>query len=526
MGRPTKFNDQNADLMLFLYEKEKYNDAQVAEVIGVDVRTIDYWKVKYPDFFQALKVKKGSANRVIENKLYERAHGFWIMEEKVFVAFGVVTRVKVPKYFPPDPTSMIYWLKNRERARWTGETITINDPNNPPKDASKKSFTDFCVAAGYPAPYPKQIEMFNFGIANDVPRLLLGSRGYGKTDYLTIMGVAYDIYLNGIETSNLIISKSKTRNSAIIEEIGAALLANGVKLDQKNTSRIRIQGLVGKEHSVEVLTIKSSFRGRHPKRLLFDDPVTEEDTSEAMRLLVKKKYDEAYKLCKNIVIIGQPAHKYDLYAELRPKLKKLEIPYGQIPELDADLEAMRLAGIDQNSIEMSYHLRIPADGSSPFDKVKYLDQFIPGDCVAWIDPSFKGTDYTALTIMKGHFQGVAVLGYVYKKAWNHCIDEMIVRIQENGVRKLAFECNSLGTQPVEMLQGKLRGVGVVGKENNKNKHSRIMAAGAFAHLIHLAKNSDQVYIDQVVKYEYNSKHDDAPDSLASCLEWIGLIRGK
>lgn len=524
MGRPTKFNDVNADLMLFLYEQEKYTDAQVAEVIGVDVSTIDKWKVKHPDFFQSLKVKKRSADRVIVNKLYERAHGFWIMEEKVFVAFGVVTRVKVPKYFPPDPTSMIFWLKNRDRTRWRDVSVIESEQNS--KEYIKKSFSDFCIAAGYPAPYPKQIEMMEFGIANDVPRLILGARGYGKSDYVTIMGVAYDVYLNGLEAKNLIISKSKPRNSAIIEEIASALIANGVKLEKKNTSCLRVNGLIGKEHSVEVLTIKSSFRGRHPHRLLMDDPVTEEDTSEAMRLLVKKKYDEAYKLCKNIVIIGQPAHKFDLYAELRPKLKKLEIPYGQIPELDADLEAMRMAGIDQNSIEMSYHLRVPVDGSTPFDKIRYLDSFTPGDCVAWIDPSFKGTDYTALTIMKGHFEGVAVLGFCYKKAWNHCIDEMIQKIQDNGVRKVAIECNSLGTQPVEMLQGKLRGVGIIGKETTTNKHSRIMAAGAFAHLIHLAKNSDQVYIDQVVKYEYHAKNDDAPDSLASCLEWIGLIRGK
>jgi hypothetical protein len=45
-------------------------------------------------------------------------------------------------------------------------------------------------------------------------------------------------------------------------------------------------------------------------------------------------------------------------------------------------------------------------------------------------------------------------------------------------------------------------------------------------LIHLSKESDSQYLDQVVQYEYKAKHDDAPDSLASCLQWIGLIRGK
>jgi hypothetical protein len=41
----------------------------------------------------------------------------------------------------------------------------------------------------------------------------------------------------------------------------------------------------------------------------------------------------------------------------------------------------------------------------------------------------------------------------------------------------------------------------------------------------LCRDSHPAYIKEVIGYEYNSKHDDAPDSLASGLEWIGLIRG-
>src|SRR5690606_30865887 len=148
----------------------------------------------------------------------------------------------------------------------------------------------------------------------------LGARGYGKTDYITILGVAYDIYLNPLESTTLIISKSKTRNTAIIEEIGHALKANGVELDKQNSSCIRTRDLIGKDHSCEAITIKTSFRGRHPGRIIMDDPVTEEDVSDAMRILVKRKYDEAYKLCHDICVIGQPAHAYDLYSELRPIL--------------------------------------------------------------------------------------------------------------------------------------------------------------------------------------------------------------
>ena len=398
------------------------------------------------------------------------------------------------------------------------------------------SFDQFCVNARYPRPYPKQLEMRAFAFDEIEARLLLGSRNYGKTDYLTVLGVAYDIYLNymaGLHrdkesaTTNLIITKSKQRNTALIEEVANGLEANGVKLSKANASCVDVEGLVGKDNSVEAITIKTSMRGRHPKRIIMDDPVTEEDVSAAMRALVKRKYDEAYKLCNNILVIGQPAHADDLYAGLRPILKKMEIPWGTIPELDADLEAMEKAGIDRDSIQMSYHLKVPTTGSMPFSNVKYIDRFPDGGAMAFIDPS-EGGDYTALSIIKGLMDGVAVYGKVWKRAWYHCTDEMGPILKARGVTRVCFETNSTGKQPIGQLQqlwGPL-GIGVVGKNSDTNKHACIMSAGSYAHLIHLSRDSDATYTNQVIKYEYGVEFDDAPDSLARCLEWIGLIKGK
>jgi hypothetical protein len=270
------------------------------------------------------------------------------------------------------------------------------------------------------------------------------------------------------------------------------------------------------------------MRGRHPKRILLDDPVTEEDISEAIRELVQRKYNEALKLCDNVCVIGQPVHRNDLYAHLRPLLKIMEVPHGTITELDHDLVAMALAGVDSKSIEASYHLRIISDGDSPFEKVKYIDKFpTGGTAVAFMDPSFEGGDFTAITILKAWMQGVAAVGFMYKKAWNHCLDDIAPQLMKYNVQRLCFETNSLGEQPIDLLHQAFGSkIGIVGKKSNTNKHSRIMSAGQYAHLIHLSKDSHPGYIKQVVEYEYRAKHDDAPDSLASCLEWLGLIRGK
>jgi hypothetical protein len=409
------------------------------------------------------------------------------------------------------------------------------EPPNSVKLTTPRSFEEFCEKARYPRPFPKQVEMVRFGMTESVPRLILGARGYGKTDYVTIAGVAYETYCDWFEhhhegkpisETTLIISKSKIRNAAMLQEIAMLLKENGVELEKENSNCVRVAGIVGKDHSVEAVTIKTTLRGRHPKRVVMDDPVTEEDVSEATRVLVKRKYNEIMKLCSNVVIIGQPAHQYDLYADLRGIVKTIELPYGSIPELDHDLEAQRLAGVDEASISASYYLKVMSEGTTPFNDVKYLDHFPIGEsAVAFIDPS-EGGDYTAISIVRQYMQGVAVVGFVYKRAWNHCLDQITTHLQRYHVRKLAFETNCTGEQPVEMLRALWPGLGVVGRRANNNKHSRIMAAGAFAHLIHLSKESDRLYLDHVTKYEYKSKFDDAPDSLASCLEWIGLIRGK
>ena len=131
-----------------------------------------------------------------------------------------------------------------------------------------KTFLEFIETAGYPVPYPKQIEMTKFVIEEKATRMLLGARGYGKTDIPEIMGVAYEIYClykKGEFTSNLIVTKSKARSAAIVSEMANALLVNGIPLEKQNSSYIRVVGQSGKDHTIEAVSIKTTLRSRHPK---------------------------------------------------------------------------------------------------------------------------------------------------------------------------------------------------------------------------------------------------------------------
>lgn len=531
-GRPTKFTEALAPVAEHL-AAVGWTPESIAKAFAVSRSTVYRWIDNVQEFSDAIARGREAATDLVEAAHFKAAIGFYAPETKVFIHEGCTITEDIMRFYPPDVRAQMNWLRNHRPELWArGEFPAPLPPTAEQRATKAETFEQFCANAAYPPPFPKQCAMreFVFDDKSDTSRLLLGSRGYGKTDYTTILGSAFKIYKSR-QYRILIITKSDEKNAALVTEIIKALRANGVDLEKENAYYLRTAGLHGKDHSVSALTVgSSSMRGRHPDLIIMDDPVTEEDVSEATRAKLQRKYNELVKLCPNIAIIGQPVHVFDLYETLRPIVKVMEVPHGTIPELDHDLVAMKLAGVSETSINASYHLKVSSETGNPLSGVSWLDKFPAGESVAFIDPSFRGGDYTAMTVGRGHFDGIAIQGFAWKKAWADCLPDIIEACKAHSIKRLCFETNALGMQPLAVLRAAFNDasiqVGVTGRDSTGYKHSRIMAAGTFAKLIHLAKTSHRIYIDQVTKYEYGSKFDDAPDSLASLLEWIGLIRGK
>lgn len=398
-----------------------------------------------------------------------------------------------------------------------------------------KNFEEFCELAGYPAPFPKQEEMRKFAFRNEkkdqVPRLILGARGYGKTDYITILGGAYEIYKNP-KLSILLITKEADRGKEIIEEIHAILEKVNVKLRGRSKRKIYTIEARGKEPTMTALSVRSKgLRGRHPKLILMEDVITPDDTGEAERKRVQKLYEEALKLTANVVLIGQPVHKLDLFQKLRFLIPVLEVKHGDIPALDADLIAQKAAGVSEASIAASYHLQIIDDASLPFGNLKSCN-YPAQNCVAFIDPSHKGGDYTALAIGGMHFEKLIITGFAFKKAWYDCLDEFKLLFEFFGVKSTCFETNNLGDEPV--MRMRQLGAACVGKNSTENKHRRIINAAFFVDYILLHEveggfnseilQANQIFMQQVKDYEYRAKFDDAPDSAAGLMEYLGIVK--
>lgn len=116
-GRPSKFNDTIRDKIIQLAESGKTNE-QIAEIIGVHVRTLENWQGKHPQLLWAIRESKQMADELVEASLFSRAVGYTHSEEKAFCSEGVVITHDTQKHYPPDVQAAMFWLKNRQPDKW------------------------------------------------------------------------------------------------------------------------------------------------------------------------------------------------------------------------------------------------------------------------------------------------------------------------------------------------------------------------------------------------------------------------
>lgn len=130
-GKMTEWMEPDKLLLLEAWARDGLTDEQIAAKIGIHVRTLYEWKNKCQQIEQSLKKGKEVADIEVENALRKKALGFREKEQTVStkktveyeggrrvreVTEPVVTEVE--KYYPPDTTAQIFWLKNRKPEQW------------------------------------------------------------------------------------------------------------------------------------------------------------------------------------------------------------------------------------------------------------------------------------------------------------------------------------------------------------------------------------------------------------------------
>ncbi len=114
-GRPspykTEFDEQARKLCLL-----GYTDQQLADFFEVNVSSINRWKQSKKGFRQALKAGKDIADCEVVDSLYNRATGNIKITEQKLDKHGDIHDCE--RELAPCPTSIIFWLKNRQSDKW------------------------------------------------------------------------------------------------------------------------------------------------------------------------------------------------------------------------------------------------------------------------------------------------------------------------------------------------------------------------------------------------------------------------
>jgi transposase-like protein len=129
-GRPTEYQDSHPERAYKLVAKMGHTLKELAVCFGVVESTISKWVEEHPEFSDSIKRGREDFDTGrVEKALAYRACGYSHPTEEIKVVDGEIIRVPVIKHYPPDPVSMIFWLKNRQPAKWRDKTDVAMDAN-------------------------------------------------------------------------------------------------------------------------------------------------------------------------------------------------------------------------------------------------------------------------------------------------------------------------------------------------------------------------------------------------------------
>lgn len=132
MARPTDFQPEYVEQARKLC-KLGATDQEIADFFEVSARTIYRWKANNEEFCQALKSGKDEADDRVERSLFARANGYEHDEVDIRVIGQEIVQTQIRKFYPPDTTAAIFWLKNRRPAEWRDKRENeLTGPNGGP----------------------------------------------------------------------------------------------------------------------------------------------------------------------------------------------------------------------------------------------------------------------------------------------------------------------------------------------------------------------------------------------------------
>jgi hypothetical protein len=129
-GAPTKYREE------FCIQAEKLCklgaiDTELADFFEVAESTLNLWKLEFPQFSESIKKGKMLADAEVAEKLYQRATGYSHPDVDIKMFDGQIIETEITKHYPPDTTAAIFWMKNRQPAKWKDKHEVDQNVNYP-----------------------------------------------------------------------------------------------------------------------------------------------------------------------------------------------------------------------------------------------------------------------------------------------------------------------------------------------------------------------------------------------------------
>lgn len=117
-GPKSTYNPDVHCNMAIVAGKAGMTDQEFADAIGISRSVLHEWRKNFPEFKKAFKGGKKYSDDKVVKSLFERALGYQYKETEIRETDKGVFEKTTIKQMAADPTSMIFWLKNRQPEKW------------------------------------------------------------------------------------------------------------------------------------------------------------------------------------------------------------------------------------------------------------------------------------------------------------------------------------------------------------------------------------------------------------------------
>lgn len=283
-------------------------------------------------------------------------------------------------------------------------------------------------------------------------------------------------------------------------------LSTNLTTDIKGTSQ-----LVG-------IGTSASLTGKHFDRIFTDDIINVQDRiSRAERERIKIVYQELQNIRNRggrIYNTLTPWHKDDA-STLMPSPKKYDC-YSTGLMTEEQIQQKKESMIP-SLFSANYELRHIASEDVIFSNPRMnADISLVEQGVCHIDASYGGSDYTAFTIVRKADDAYYVLGKLYHKHIDDVMDNIIELRKNLNAGRISLEDNGDKGYLGKALRQKGERTHIYHENMNKFLKITSYLKAEWKNVVFVA-GTDEEYIQQILDFNENAEHDDAPDSLASMI---------